>query len=251
MKKILLLLGITLCIGNGAVLAQPPELTGYQILQKTLETYAALPSYSGGTAVISQANFEGGMQILSTSTAMITFKRSGTLHIAGQLSGGNPYHLDGDDKGATLTLNYTPGNKGSETTEKYKNVTLAISAATGIAQSAPTIISGALLNWNYIFLNKDKDASLLGNEKIGEVDCYKIIANTSTPGSLLKRTYWIDTKSFLLVQMRDEQKIDWKKFQQSLPKQYQPKIKTSAMLSTMTLYVFTNDKTFGGDPTNQ
>lgn len=250
MKKYLLLLGVVLCIGNGAVLAQPAELTGYQILQKTVETYAALPDYSGGTAVISQANFEGGPQLLSTSTAMITFKRSGTLHIAGQLSGGNPYHLDGDDKGATLTFNFTPGNKGPETTEKFKNVTLAISAATGIAQNAPTIISAALLNWNYPFL-KDKEASLLGNEKIGEADCYKVTADISTPDSILKRTYWIDTKSFLLVQMRDEKKVNWEKFQQSLPKQYQPNIKTPALLSTMSLFIFTNDKTIGGDPTNQ
>lgn len=250
MKNFLLLLGVVLCLGNGTVLAQPPELTGYEILQKSAETYAALPDYSGGTAVISQGNFEGGLQLLSTSTAMITFKRSGTLHIPGQLSGGNPYHLDGDDKGATLTFNFTPRNKGTETTKKYKNVVLAISAATGIAQSAPTVISAALLNWNYTFL-KDKEASLLGNEKFGEEDCYKVTADSTTPASTLKRTYWIDTKSFLLVQMRDEDKINWEKLQQSLPKQYQPNIKTPALQSTMSLFIFTNDKTINDDPTNQ
>jgi len=224
MKNFLLLLGITLCIGNGAVLAQPPELTGYQILQKSAETYAALPSYSGNTAVISQANLDTGASYLQTATATITFQRSGKVHIEGRATNGAPYYIDSDGKKATLRYSV---NKESEKTRDCKNLEMAIAGATGIAASAPTVIPAALIqsNWGNPFHRK-QDATLLGKETINNAECYKIVSSITIKDLSLKNTYWIDTQSLLLHQMREEDKG----------------INQFGIRSTISLFVFTNGK---------
>lgn len=229
MKKVFLLLGIVLCMGS-VVLAQPAELTGNQILQNSEDTYAALPSYSGSTGVIEQANLDNGVSLLQTATAMITFQRSGEVHIEGQTTSGTPYSIDSDGKKTTLKYRY-PSDKVPEKTEDCKNLEMAIAGATGIAASTPTIIPAALLqsNWGNPF-NRNSDATFLGKETVGNTDCYKVVTNTITKDSSFKYTYWIDPKSFLLQQMREEDMID----------------NNYGIHSTMFLFVFTNGKVLNG-----
>ncbi|MEO6907098.1 MAG: hypothetical protein ABI210_04335 [Abditibacteriaceae bacterium] len=230
MRKFLLLLGVVLCIGNGAVLAQPAELTGYQILQKSAETYAALPSYSGNTAVIEQANLDNGASLLQTATATITFQRSGKVHIEGRATNGTPYYIDSDGKKTTLKFNY-PSGKETEKTEDCKSLEMAIGGATGIAADAPTVITAALIqsHWGNPFF-KNSDATLLGKETINNAECYKVVTSVTLKGSSFKYTYWIDTQSLLLNQMRQEiESVD-----------------NSGIHSMMSLFVFTNGKVIDG-----
>jgi outer membrane lipoprotein-sorting protein len=228
MKRILLLLGIVLCIGNGAVLAQPPELTGNEILQKSSEIYAALPSYSGNTAVISQANFDSGISLLQTATATITFQRYGKVHIEGRATNGTPYFIDSDGK--KITLRYSV-NKEPKKTQDCENLTMAIAGATGIAASAPTIIPAALIqsHWGNPFFKKE-EATLVGKETINNAECYKIITNVTAKNSSFKYTYWVDTHSLLLNQMREEIKS----------------VNNAGIRSSMSLFVFTNGKVIDG-----
>lgn len=247
MKKILLLLSIILCISNGAALAQPTELTANQILQKCADTYAALPSYSGSTSVVAQTLLKNGTQSRETATAKIIFNRSGKLHIDGRMTDDGAYHIDGDKNMATLTIHHAPYNfRNPETTQKETNVEMAIAGATGIAATAPTVIPAALLQlpWGYPFFKK-AEATLLGKEKIGTDDCYKIISTLTTKDGSFQNTYWVDAKSFLLCQMNEEAKIDWKKFELSLPKAQQKGVSPGeeSISSTTYFYTFTNDKT--------
>jgi len=239
MKKILVLLGVVLCIGNVAVLAQPAELTGNQILQKSAETYAKLPSYSGSTAVITQTNFEDGSHSLQVATAQITFERSGALHIEGQITNGNPYSIDSDGKKATLKIRYSSDEKSTKTTE-YDSVDMAIAGATGIAANAPTIIPAALLqsNWGNPFF-KNSEATLLGKETINNIDYYKVTASLITKGFVSQHTYWIDTQNLMLVQMREENKSGGDTFLANLH-----------IISTSSLFTFANGKFLSDKSTN-
>jgi hypothetical protein len=120
MKKILLLFGVVFCI-SGAVLAQPAKLTGNQILKKSIAAYEALPRYSGATAAIQQTDFVGGLHTIQTATAIITYKKSlTTMHVTGQVFDGNSYHIDGNDKGATIKQNSTSGSKIHTSTGNVK-----------------------------------------------------------------------------------------------------------------------------------
>jgi hypothetical protein len=74
---------------------------------------------------------------------------------------------------------------------------------TGVAVSAPTTIPALLLhlNWGYPFGGRG-ESLVVGHEKIDGSDCYKVVADNPARS---KVTYWVDTRTFLLRQIKQEQ----------------------------------------------
>jgi len=255
MKKILLLLGVVFCISNGAVLAQPAELTGNQILKKSIAAYEALPRYSGATAAFQQTDFVGGLHTIQTATAIITYKKSlTTMHVTGQVFDGNSYHIDGNDKGATIKQNSTAGSKIHTSTWKYANISDALLGMIGESAGIPTFIAEAL-NGCGCFLSEQSEAKLLGKENIRGVDCYKVVTNENLydggfPGppdtpdipltNTLKCTYWINAKNFLLLQMYKEEKYNWKEYKKVMYDDLFRKAPSPGIRNINTFFTFIN-----------
>ncbi len=178
------------------------ELTAEQILEKSEAAYLALKSYEGTTTVNSVIDV-GSLKVEQTATAKITFARPGKIRIEGKTTGqksaalpgmaGNNYAIVSDGKRVWL-------NK-----EDFRKtgVEAAISSMTGVTSRAVTVVPSALLKleWQYPF-----DAAIrslgefAGREKVGANECYKIVIKSLT----VNFTYWIDTKTFLLRQLKEE-----------------------------------------------
>lgn len=254
MKKFLLLLGVVFCI-SGAVLAQPAKLTGNQILKKSIAEYQALPRYSGATAAIQQTDFIGGLHMIQTATAIITYKKPlTTMHVTGQIFGGNSYYIDGNDKGATIKENSISGNKVHTSTWKYGSISYALMPMTTDSAGVPAFIAEAL-NGCGCFLSHQSDAKLLGKENIRGVDCYKVVTMENLyegdfPGppdtpdapitNTIKCTYWVNTRTFLLLQMDREEKYNWKEYKKIMYDNFSEKAPSPGIRNINTFFTFVN-----------
>jgi hypothetical protein len=140
----------------------------------------------------------GGRDSVRTATARITFAAPGKIHIAGKDTAGHAYVIisDGNETWSSWAIK----NKGAF--EKARSVENAVAAKTGVAAQAPTTIPAALmhLNWGNPFA-RGRGGQVVGHEKIGGSDCYKVVADAATG----KTTYWVDSKTFLLRQLKEEQ----------------------------------------------
>lgn len=188
------LLGVVIFWAHGSLAAEP---SGSEILKRSQAAYAALKSYVGTTTVKTQAVVDD-MSLAQTATARIMFTRPGKIRIEGKDTGGQLFTIVSD--GSDAWLSWAVKSKGAF--EKATNLETAIAAMTGVAAASPTTIPAALmaLRWGSPWAGAAA-AKLEGREKIGGVECYRTV--TDTP--IGRTTYWVDTKSFLLRQMREEQ----------------------------------------------
>ena len=173
------------------------DLTGDEILTKSENAYAALKSYVGTTTVKSNAVIND-MHIAQTAMAKIVFSRPGKIRIEGKDTSGQAFTIVSDGKGTWSS--WAIKNKGAF--ERSQSVEMAIAGMTGVAAGAPTQIPAALmkLNWGYPFV-RAKDSKLEGREKIRGADCYRVVSKTPAG----RTRYWVDSRNFLLRQMKEEQ----------------------------------------------
>jgi len=171
------------------------DMTAEEILDNSEAAYVALRSYEGTTTVNSTID-TGSQKCEQTATAKITFARPGKIRIEGKTARSNPYAIVSDGKGTCLAF------EGNGAFRKTK-VESAIARMTGVALKAPAIVPSALLKleWKYPFDAGIKStAEFVGREMVGDNECYKIVIKSPMQNS----TYWIDTKTFLLRQLKEE-----------------------------------------------
>ncbi len=172
------------------------ELSGAEVLRKCSEAYAALSSYSGASAVMAMFNHSGSVHA-STASAEIQFWREWGLKLEGRAAGGGGrFTLVSDLERMWRSHEKVDGGAWSESPE------LGLGGVTGISQGAATTVPAILIRsrWGYPFNRKDP-AHLQRHESIGDADCFKVVCETEVG----KKTFWIDSTSFLLRQMREEQ----------------------------------------------
>jgi outer membrane lipoprotein-sorting protein len=162
------------------------------ILEKSVAAYAAVKSYVGTTSV----RVKAGEGKETTATARITFQRPGKIRIEGKDLSGEGYLIVSD--GTTTWRSRAADRKGIQQQESLR---MAIAGMTGVAAQAPTVVPGSLMDlpWgNNLRVAAMGASKLEGREKIGGADCYRI----SSDNAAAKSVFWVDSKTFLLRQLR-------------------------------------------------
>ena len=214
------------CIILTALLACAPHLdaqvrrdtlTGNQVLERSRSAYAGLSSYTGETAVLSEMAF-GDTVMTEAATAEVRFVRPGRLRISGRASDGTPYLVVSDgartrvaqvltDPKAREGILAMSGLLGMQPAggDTLANDTLstgiAVAMVTGIGNRAPYYLPALLGLIEGTPLAHVTPAVLVGREMVSGVESYKVVIR----GAEITRTYWVDTASYLLRQMQDEQ----------------------------------------------
>jgi hypothetical protein len=198
MKRVLSLVLLLLSVSD----VSAAEPSGDEILRRSRKAYAALRAYVGTTTVQSKTVVSAAT-LSQTANAKITFVRPGQIRIEGKDVQGQPFSIVSDGKQTWLA--WAAQHNGQF--RKADSLEKAVSAMTGVAALAPTTIPAALipLEWGTPW-TMNAEARSLGLETLAGVDCYKVVVK-SPPGSALPgtRTFWLDPKSFLLRQLREEQ----------------------------------------------
>jgi hypothetical protein len=234
--KNLLLLSLTMLPFTHLATAQPTELTGDEILAKSAKTYRELKAFRGDSKVTSSStiSIKGAAPQTSerSAQASFNFQRGAFFIIKGLDTGGGPFSIDNWGTKTTMTTNFT----GKETTENVEDVEMGVAGMTGVAAGAPTTIPALLLdsNWGYPYRTKGSIAKLEGHETLQGHDCYKVSQPLSQLNSV--STFWIDSQSFLLRQMKERagEQI-WSEAQLK----EMPEMRDFKQLSSETTHVFT------------
>lgn len=187
--------------------AQPASrttaLTGDEILAQSAKAYLQLSEYRGKCVVISQTTISvhnaPAQSELQTAQASFDFKRGQFFKIEGRDTGSEPFSID--HRGEKTTLTYA--SQGKPKIEKSKSLELAVAAMTGVAASAPTTIPALLTSgfWGFPYMIRTS-ATLKGHETLAGHDCFVVTQPFAELNSLT--TFWIDSQSLLLRQMREE-----------------------------------------------
>lgn len=198
MKSVLSALLILLWASNGSAV----EPTGEEVLRRSQEAYVALRSYVGTTTVKSKTVISAAT-MNQTASARVSFVRPGRIRIEGKDAQGQPYTIVSD--GTQTWLAWAFQNDGRF--QKAQSLEMAVSAMTGVAAQAPTTIPAALipLRWGIPWAQTSQ-AQLIGREPVAGASCYKVVVKAA-PGAPLAgvRTFWVDPRSFLLRQIKEEQ----------------------------------------------
>ena len=169
------------------------ELSGEQVIQRSMAAYDALSFYSGTSAVISVSD-RGNSVHAYTASAKIQFARRMGLRIEGHTTGGGRFTLVSD-----LERMWTLYEKHDGAA--WKESELGLGGVTGVAAGAATTIPALLIrsNWGYPFNTQDP-AQLEGREVLSGMACFKVVCRSD----ISTKAFWIDGASFLLRQMREE-----------------------------------------------
>lgn len=173
------------------------EPSGEGILQRSQSAYSSLTSFIGTATVKSDFVMDGSL-FTQSAMAKVTFLSPDRIRIEGKDSGGKAFAII-SDSGATW-LSWEFKNRGAF--EQADSLETAIASMTGVAIGAPTVIPSILLQlkWGFPFA-RSGIASLVGSENISGNDCYKV----SVSQRQRTVTYWLDARSSLLRQMKEEQ----------------------------------------------
>lgn len=183
---------------GGAGAAAPAEMTGEQVLRQSAAVYATLKQYAGTTTVTAHVR-GSGQEITQAATAKITFARPDQVRIDGTMVSGDAFSITSDGKKTWVSNSLI--NHGAQ--EAVKNLRWVLTSFTGAALGAPAPVAAALMNLDHPGspFGEFWDSQLQGREKIGDNECYKVVRSTREETV----TYWIDVKTFLLRQLREEQ----------------------------------------------
>lgn len=236
MKRFFQLAFLTLCFA-ASIQAQPGPLEGNEILDLSTKAYRALGEYRGECAVISQATISvkgaPAQSFFQTARAGFDFKRGQSFKIEGRNTESEPFTID--NRGAKTVLTYR--REGKEVTEIGKDFGLAVATMTGVAAGAPTTIPALLSEdgWGSPYQQRVA-ATLQGRETIAGHVCFVIIQKFAQ----LNRTstFWIDSQSFLLRQMRVEGGA-WKAGEDL---KLAPEVRNLQLLNSSAIHVFSIEK---------
>jgi len=173
------------------------ELSGEALLERSRSAYAALTSYIG-TSMVKNEHVMDGSLYTQSATAKVTFLSPDRIRIEGKDSGGRAFTIV-SDAGVTW-FSWEFKNRGAF--EQVESLEIAVASLTGVAVAAPTVIPALLMNlkWGFAFARLGS-ASAVTRESVSGFDCYKV--SISQPERTV--TYWVDARSYLLRQMKEEQ----------------------------------------------
>ncbi|GBC96895.1 hypothetical protein HRbin16_02707 [bacterium HR16] len=185
----------------------PKPLTANEIIQRCVQTYSSVRSFTGRALVSSTIAMPGQPKAQMRAEARIAFVRPGKLRVDGATSMGgfnNTYLVVSDGKRSWLKTSFRPQ------VEESTDVSMHIATVTGVGLQAPTTLPALLMRqaWGYPFTGTPR---LLGRERVQGVECYKI--RIESP--VAQTTVWIDTGQFLLRRMH--QKHDMKALRGIMP----------------------------------
>jgi hypothetical protein len=213
----LILTALLACASHLDAQARRDTLTGNQVLERSRAAYAGLSSYTGETAVLSEMAF-GDTVMTGAATAEVRFVRPGRLRISGRASNGTPYLVVSDGARARVAqvltdpktregmlamgglLGMQPAG-GDTLANDTLSTGIAVAMVTGIGNRAPHYLPALLGLVEGTPLAHVTPAVLVGREAVSGVESYKVVIR----GAQITRTYWVDTVSYLLRQMQDEQ----------------------------------------------
>lgn len=92
--------------------------------------------------------------------------------------------------------------------KEFDSIESALAGPTGVSGGSAVNIPGLLMTemqWGS-GLRRLADAKLLGTEKIGDAECYKIDAGAKTDASR-RQTLWIDRKTFLIRRLAERKEL--------------------------------------------
>ncbi len=226
--------------------AQPePVSPGQQVLRACANTYKSLREFKGGAAVISQSRIGmgkgGATTLLQSADAEFDFARDTRFHISGHDTTHQLFEINSTPQ-KTITTWQLNGKTREDTPE---DIEMAVAGFTGVASNAPTTIPALLSEsgWGSPFVVRD-EATLKGREMFGGNDCFVVTQSSKVLPETT--TFWIDTRSFLLRGMRQEQS-DWS-FPIDVPKGKKTPADTvpnpqAHILFSNEMHVFSIDKT--------
>ncbi len=186
-------------------LAQAQTLSpAQQILRACANTYKSLHEFKGGASVISLTSLQIGKAApgthLRNADAHFDFVRGQHFNITGHDTERDSFDITSTPQ--KTTQKWQP--QGKERIEKADDIEMAVASFTGVAAGAPTTVPALLLGsyWGFPFITKDA-ATLKGSEVFGGHPCYVVVQQLKAVPQTV--TLWIDTKTFLLRGMREEQ----------------------------------------------
>lgn len=239
---------------SGAVLGA--EMSATDIIKKSEAAYAAVKTYVGTTTVRTKAEI-GETKLDQVSLAKVTFARPGKVRIEGKTAsggvlgqGGHPFAIISD--GTKTWKSWAIQNNGAFA--EVRNV--AGAGMGGVAQGAAEAMAAALMKsdgaWtggsDPFIAPRLAGARLEGHEKIDGADCYKLASKHAALGDV---TMWIDSKTFLLVQMmrelNEEQLAKQAKVAEAARKSRGKELPANrpATKSMVSVFSFKNDKVDG------
>ena len=223
----------------GARGASAQELSAPEILQKSLQTYAQLPSYRGTCAVtneqISQFGEGAPQHHVFNAQATFSFERGQQLSIRGRNILGNRFAARSTPGEVWVELGASPtdgaqppaaenarhvfaGLDDSEIAGKISDELFGLTQ--GAASIVPTMLAG---DSPANPLRRSVGATLLPAQTIVGDECY-VVRFAISDGVT---TFWVDKRTFLLRRMQEERNA-----------QTLDKIKLGG---SMNIYVFVND----------
>jgi hypothetical protein len=216
-RTFLLSAALLACVPHADAQARRDTLTGDQVLERSRSAYAGLTSYAGETAVLSEIGI-GDTVMTHATSAQMRFVRPGRFRLSGRAVDGTAYLVVSDGARTRTALVPTDpksrqgmrgmsgllgiGPAGGDTLASDTISTeLGLAMVTGIGNRAPYYLSALLGLMEGSPVVHRTPAVLAGRETIAGVESYKVVIRG--PGNTV--TYWVDTASFLLRQLQDEQ----------------------------------------------
>lgn len=207
------------------------ELSGTQILERAEAAYAALSSYSGTSAAIEV--LAGHTMSVRTASARIQFLRSCGLNIEGDDPFGGPFKIISSPQRMWFSDQRT--EDGAWKSWPTSRISTMGGIGLGTAATIPRALDGSL--WNHPTRRSER-AELRGRESIPGTECFVVVCERET----IRETFWVESASFLLRQMREEQEEHhWAAFAADFAKSHANKATVAGMMSmksSMSLHVF-------------
>jgi outer membrane lipoprotein-sorting protein len=213
----LILTALLACVSPLGAQAPRDTLTGDQVLERSKAAYARLSSYAGETAVLSQVAI-GDTVMTEAATAEVRFERPGRFRVSGRATNGSSYLVVSDGartrvarvladpkaREATLAMGTLLGLEpagGDTLANDTLSAELGLAMVMGIGNRAPYYLPALLGLIEGTPLLHRTPAVLVGRETLAGVESYKVVIR----GQEVTRTYWVDTATYLLRQLQDEQ----------------------------------------------
>jgi outer membrane lipoprotein-sorting protein len=216
-RHFIILIALTCCASHVGAQARRDTLTGNQVLERSRSAYAGLSSYAGETVVLSEMAF-GDTVMTGAATAEVRFMRPGRLRISGRGNNGSPYLVVSDGTRTRVALVYTDPKEragmlamggllglqpagGDTLANDTVSAKMGIAMIMGIGNRAPYYLPALLGLTEGTPLAHVTPAVLVGRETVSGVESYRVVIR----GAEITRTFWVDTVTYLLRQMQDEQ----------------------------------------------
>lgn len=179
-------------------------ISGPQVLSRCEKAYRAIRSYQGTTQISSRSSRPGGpVQVMSTH-ARIRYARPGKIRVEGTFPS-----FPGSKE--TVPCTFTIASNGIQTSERWTvegnvwkksdSVEDAVATFTGVSLGACTTIPALLfsMEWGRLWSPKTQVQQAVTIERVQGVKAYRV----DFSGRFSKTTVWIDTRTFLLLKLRE------------------------------------------------